>query len=616
MTENREVIDNKYVIDRLIGVGGGAFVYKAWDTMLHKFVAVKKKKIHKEYAKDVKFREMFRNEAVNTAKLEHENIVRVVNFIEKDGDYYMIMDYVNGVDFEYLLTKCKKRNISVPSEIAVYIISEIAKALDYAHNLKDEATGEPLNIVHRDISPGNIMLYYNGRVKLTDFGIAQAGRGAPDDGKIQGKISYMSPEQAKCKKVDARSDLFSCGLVLYEALSGEKAYKGDTEIKRWKKAKDADVDFEVLRQKGVDEGLIYALKKVLRGNPSERRQSATEFFIDLKKYLSKCGSTEEIKRKYLHFLNCVLEEEIYAAEKEKQKDLSIKYKVDEESDEEEKAEEKNLKNKKGKIKKKKDNKKELKAKKKEHKKKKRREEKERRKKLKKYRKGGGAKKVVKTLMVLIIIGAAGYGYYYYTQDGDFRGIFEAGLIVDTNPTGAKIEIIDTLGRNIIADDRTPVDISEVEPGEYEVRTWTEDFSVVSRDMKVEPNEDSISVVIANSKEENGRFILPFELEIVVESRPSGAAIYINEERVGYTPHRQSLQVGEHNFRLERRGYETIGVESPERREISRLRAVCYIDMARPFEEQAGIDRRFWDASKTRTNEGKRVSLRGYMKSRD
>ena len=169
--DKEKKIENKYVIKQLIGSGGLASVYKAWDTMLHKYVAVKK--IHKKFSDDAKFVDMFRQEAVNTARLEHENIVRVVNFIKENGDYYMVMDYVKGVDLEYFLKKCRKSDISVPPEIAFYIIAELVKALDYAHKVKDELSGKPLNIVHRDVSPGNVMLYYSGKIKLTDVADAE-----------------------------------------------------------------------------------------------------------------------------------------------------------------------------------------------------------------------------------------------------------------------------------------------------------------------------------------------------------------------------------------------------------------------------------------------------------
>ena len=143
MDKKPVVINNQYVIISQIGVGGFATVYKGWDTMLQKFVAVKK--IHEKYASDAKYVDMFRGEAVNTAKLEHGNIVRVINFI-KDirGNYYIIMDFVKGLDLEVLIKKCKKEQQSIPLNCSLYIIAEMLKAFDYAHTVSDEITGKPL----------------------------------------------------------------------------------------------------------------------------------------------------------------------------------------------------------------------------------------------------------------------------------------------------------------------------------------------------------------------------------------------------------------------------------------------------------------------------------------
>src|SRR3989339_422386 len=157
---NGSFIDNRYLIIKQVGSGGFATVYRAWDTTLQKFVAIKK--IHDEFTSDAKFADMFKKEALNTAKLEHENIVRVINFIKDDaGKLYIIMDYVNGVNLSYFLKKCKDTGVSVPVEFSLFLISEVIKALDYAHSVKDELTGKQLNMVHRDISPANIMLYYD-----------------------------------------------------------------------------------------------------------------------------------------------------------------------------------------------------------------------------------------------------------------------------------------------------------------------------------------------------------------------------------------------------------------------------------------------------------------------
>ncbi len=297
-------IELRYDIEKIVGEGGAATVYKAWDRVLNKYFAIKK--IHSDKAEDPRFEGMIYEEAVNTAKLEHENIVRVVNLIREGREYYMIMDYVNGVDLEFLLKRCRQQNISIPPVIALHIMAEIVKALDYAHNFRDNLTGDTLDIVHRDISPGNIMLYYDGRVKLTDFGIAKIGNSSVKQNKIQGKVSYMSPEQARCREIDARSDLYCCGLILYELIAGEKAYGGGSDMKKWKKAKNAKIDFNLLHNEYNEKGLINIIKRLLKEKPSSRYQNGSELFNDMKVYLEKHGSIEEIRKKYSSFLHSVL----------------------------------------------------------------------------------------------------------------------------------------------------------------------------------------------------------------------------------------------------------------------------------------------------------------------
>ncbi len=317
------IINNQYLIIREIGTGGFATVYKAWDSVLQKVVAIKK--IHKEYSNNAKYVDMFRKEAVNTAKLEHENIVRVINFVKDNDGFCIVMDYVNGVDLEYLLRKCHTNFIKISIDIGLYIILEVLKALDYAHSIKDELTDKPLNIVHRDISPGNVMLYFDGRIKLTDFGIAKVGQQQRrTKEKMKGKISYMSPEQAKVKtNTDLRSDLFSCGIILYEILTGEKAFDGDTDLDIWWKASKANVDFKKLRACKIPDEIQEVLKKVLQKSPARRYQSAAEMYLEIKRYLSKRVNTEELRRQYKNYLEELVDSEVKAMEKEMEKDSKL-----------------------------------------------------------------------------------------------------------------------------------------------------------------------------------------------------------------------------------------------------------------------------------------------------
>ena len=316
LEEKEQIIDNRYLIINKIGDGGFATVYKAWDNMLRKFVAIKK--IHKEYSDDAKFVDMFQKEAVNTAKIEHENVVRVINFIKDESGFYIIMDYVGGVDLKYLIDKCKKEAVKIPYDLSLYIILEGIKGLDSAHTIKDEITGELLNIVHCDISPGNIMLYFDGRIKLTDFGIARCGEShikASEKGKLSGKISYMSPEQARGDDIDRRSDLFGCGIIIYELLTGEKAFIGDTELDILQKVKAVDINFKKLKDVWVSDDIQRISRKALQKSPDKRYQNASEMFTEIKRYLNKGKTKEEQKKAYIQFITENLKDEIKPEEK-------------------------------------------------------------------------------------------------------------------------------------------------------------------------------------------------------------------------------------------------------------------------------------------------------------
>jgi len=231
----------RYTLTQRIGEGGMAEVYLAQVTVaegLSKRVVVKK--IRKEFADQPEFTRMFVDEAKIALGLNHANIVQVFDFGQVHGSFYLAMELVEGLDLMGLLHTLRARGERMPVVIAAYIAHQAAAGLAYAHQRRDDF-GAPLGIVHRDISPHNIMLSLAGTVKILDFGIARTaararphaderlhgeGDGAGDgDVTIQGKIAYMSPEQARGGPLDQRSDIYSLGVVLYELLSGELVFR-------------------------------------------------------------------------------------------------------------------------------------------------------------------------------------------------------------------------------------------------------------------------------------------------------------------------------------------------------------------------------------------------------
>ena len=208
----------KYEILTKLAVGGMAEIYLARATGIEGFEKhVVIKRIRPQLAEDQKFVHMFLDEARIAAQLQHQNIAQVYDIGEEAGTYYFAMEYLHGTDARGLLKAAARNRESIPLAHALAIVAGAAAGLEYAHN-KLGADGQPLDIVHRDVSPSNILVTYDGAVKVVDFGIARANQRSAETktGSLKGKISYMSPEQCKGQHLDRRSDIFSLGICLYE----------------------------------------------------------------------------------------------------------------------------------------------------------------------------------------------------------------------------------------------------------------------------------------------------------------------------------------------------------------------------------------------------------------
>ena len=223
-------LGEKYLLLDLIGTGGMAEVYRGkllGDKGFEKLVVIKKLLPH--VAQDKEMAQLFIGEAKLAALLQHENIAATYDFGEIEGDYFLAMEYLFGKDLFTVMQRAKERNSSLETKYALLIASKICEGMDYVHGLKD-LKNNPLNIIHRDLTPHNIFLTYEGKVKIIDFGIAKAEMhdNRTKAGVVKGKISYMSPEQIAGDVIDSRSDIFSIGILLYEMISGMRMYTGDT----------------------------------------------------------------------------------------------------------------------------------------------------------------------------------------------------------------------------------------------------------------------------------------------------------------------------------------------------------------------------------------------------
>jgi serine/threonine-protein kinase len=276
----------KYRIVRRLASGGMAEVFRAQVVGPEGFEKdVCLKRVLPHLARDSEFVEMFKAEARLAAKLQHTNIVQIFDFGEEDGSYYLAMEYVDGRDLRGILKLAQDRSRVLPPGLAAFITAEAAKGLSYAHTRREGST--PLNIVHRDISPHNILISWNGEVKVADFGIAKAASraSATRTGVLKGKIAYMSPEQARGDTVDARSDLFSLGLVLYEMLTGTRPFQGATETETLGRVLHHNISPPLTLNPDIPEPLSQLTMHSLERDRTARFATAEEMSRELSRFL-------------------------------------------------------------------------------------------------------------------------------------------------------------------------------------------------------------------------------------------------------------------------------------------------------------------------------------------
>ncbi len=269
-------IFGKYHLLEKIATGGMAEVYRARAYGMAGFEKILViKKILDQLLQDEEFVNLFIDEARIAVQLLHVNIVQVFDLGEVDGQYYMAMEYVHGLDLSRVVTRA--RNIGpFPIPLALFITAEVLKALQFAHERVDES-GRQMHIVHCDISPQNILISYAGEVKITDFGISRAAFQASEQHKvIRGKYAYMSPEQVEGKPLSGQTDLFSVGIVLYEILTGRRLFKMRTRDETLARVRRAEVPSPRAYRPEISEDLEGILLRALARQPAARFASAGE----------------------------------------------------------------------------------------------------------------------------------------------------------------------------------------------------------------------------------------------------------------------------------------------------------------------------------------------------
>jgi eukaryotic-like serine/threonine-protein kinase len=270
----------KYYLLGLIARGGMAEVYRARPRAGdRRLLAIKV--MRPQLAREARFIDMFHREGKLAMVLKNRCIVETVEVGQHDGRHFITMEYIGGRDLTQVLRRCQETQQRIPVPHAVYIAARIAEGLHFAHTLAGP-DGRPLNIVNRDVSPSNVRLSYDGDVKLLDFGIAQAlTKFTSEIGILKGKFSYMSPEQIRGMPLDARTDVFSAGIILHEMLTTEKLFRGDTEFALMEKVRKAEVPPPSNFNRRVTAELDAISLKALASDVADRYQSAAALAADL-----------------------------------------------------------------------------------------------------------------------------------------------------------------------------------------------------------------------------------------------------------------------------------------------------------------------------------------------
>ena len=270
-----------YRLRRKVARGGMAELFLAdyvREDSFRKKVAIKRILPHLAGNRD--FIKMFTREARLAALLQHPNIVQIFDYGKIENAYFISMEYIDGKNLGEIVSTFKQ---GLPVDHTVFIMSEICKGLDYAHKKRNEDTGEPYNIVHRDISPQNLLISYQGEVKISDFGISKA-RSEPSltyAGVIKGKLAYLSPEQALGKSVDRTADIYALGLVFYETLTGKRVYQFSGDIEAIRGIPKMEIDPLMNAMPQVPRELNRIVMKCLEKKKDLRYQSASAVYADL-----------------------------------------------------------------------------------------------------------------------------------------------------------------------------------------------------------------------------------------------------------------------------------------------------------------------------------------------
>ena len=282
----------KYQLVSKLATGGMAevFLAKAAGPMGFEKTLVLKR-ILPQLAEDPQFVEMFLGEARLAAQLNHPSIVQIFDFGESEGAYYLAMEYIDGPNLRVLAKKAHQRGLELPAPLCAKIISIACDGLAFAHDAVASDTGEPLHLIHRDVSPDNILVSRQGAVKVVDFGIAKAAnqRHITQAGLMKGKVSYMPPEQLQVQRLDRRVDVYALGVVLYELLTGHKPFDATSEVTMMQAILHEPFVPATTRRPDLPRPLVQILDRAMAKEREQRYPDCRTLQADLERYILSTG---------------------------------------------------------------------------------------------------------------------------------------------------------------------------------------------------------------------------------------------------------------------------------------------------------------------------------------
>jgi len=280
---------SSYRVTQRLESGGMAEVFRGEATSVAGFkkqVAIKRVLPH--LASNEKFIKMFLDEARLSARLSHANIVQVFDIGRVEGTYFIVMEYIDGVNLKAVVEFLRARNEPVSMALAVHVTVKVCEGLHYAHELSD-SDGQPLHIVHRDISPPNVLISKRGEVKIVDFGLAKAAHSVEktEPGVVKGKFSYLAPETAQGQEADSQADIYAAGIMLWEMLAGRKLFQGETDYQTVKMVQQSQVPSIRTLNADVPDALERIINKALARDKAQRYRTAQLMGVELERFLAQ-----------------------------------------------------------------------------------------------------------------------------------------------------------------------------------------------------------------------------------------------------------------------------------------------------------------------------------------